>query len=193
MKAFVEPFKEDSQFREQMGALPSGLDRINSMVRSHTTPAAEQQRQQVDAVISLRLIGYSISPHIELELKADEGLVIEANPSQLRQIMINLILNAAEAMQDRIIGSSQQRRLRLQVRAFAEGDEVVITVRDEGCGMSAFQLERACEPYFTTKPECTGLGLAVSKQYGGKRRTLSIASKEGKFTEVTIRFKRCEA
>jgi polar amino acid transport system substrate-binding protein len=204
IKAFVEliPKKKDSpQFQEQMARyLPEELDRINSMVRNLIDYAKPQssKRQQVDVheVITScgSMIGYSISPHIELELKADEGLVIEANPSQLRQIMINLILNAAEAMQDRIIGSSQQRRLRLQVRAFAEGDEVVITVRDEGCGMSAFQLERACEPYFTTKPEGTGLGLAVSKQYAEENGgTLSIASKEGKFTEVTIRFKRCEA
>ena len=204
IKAFVEliPKKKDSpQFLDEMARyLPDELDRINSMVRNLINYAKPEssKRQAVDIhdVITScgSLIGHSISPHVQLELNAEEGLVIDANPSQLRQIMINLILNAAEAIDEKLAGASEQERLRIQVKAFSDGDEVVIAVRDEGCGMSDVQLDRACEPYFTTKPQGTGLGLAVSKQYVEENDgTLSITSEEGKFTEVTLRFRRWEA
>ena len=204
IKTFVEliPEKKDNpQFQEQMARyLPEELDRINTMVRNlidYAKPqSSKRQAVSVQEVIAScgAMIGYSLSPDIELGLQAEEGLVIGANPSQLRQTIINLILNGAEAIDERLARYPQEKRLRLQVKASAEGDDVVITVRDEGCGMGATELERACEPYFTTKQQGTGLGLAVSKQYteenGG---TLSIVSQEGKYTEVTLRFRRCGA
>jgi polar amino acid transport system substrate-binding protein len=169
---------------------------VRNLINYAKPESSKRQAVDIHDVITScgSLIGHSISPHVQLELNAEEGLVIDANPSQLRQIMINLILNAAEAIDEKIAGASEQERLRIQVQAFSDGDEVVIAVRDEGCGMSDVQLDRACEPYFTTKPQGTGLGLAVSKQYVEENDgTLSITSEEGKFTEVTLRFRRWEA
>lgn len=196
------PTKKDSpQFQEQMARyLPKELDRIDSLVQNFINYAKPQSQKRqpvlVDEVLGScgSLIGYSVSSGIELGMQVEKGLVIEANPSQLRQIMINLILNGLEAMEEKLAGRPAGQQLHMQVRAYAEGDEVVITVRDEGCGMQGAQVERACEPFFTTKSHGTGLGLPISKQYteenGG---TLSIESQKDKFTEITLRFKRYQA
>ncbi|MBU2537982.1 MAG: two-component system sensor histidine kinase AtoS, partial [Proteobacteria bacterium] len=66
-------------------------------------------------------------------------------------------------------------------------DTVAITVRDTGCGIAENILERVMDPYFTTKPEGTGLGLAmvykIIDEHGG---TIRIVSKEGEGTTVGI-------
>ena len=201
IRTFIEliPTKKDNpQFQEQMARyLPKELDRINGLVQNFINYVKPQSQKRqpvlVDEVLGScgSLIGYSISSGIELEVQAEKGLVIEANPSQLRQIMINLILNGLEAMDEKLAGRPTGQRLHMQVRAYSKGAEVVITVRDEGCGMQGAQVERACEPFFTTKPQGTGLGLSISRQYteenGG---TLSVESEKDKFTEITLRFKR---
>jgi len=203
IKTFVEliPKKKDSPlFLDQMSRyLPDELGRIDAMIRNLIDYAKPQSTKRQPVLVSelltscLSLMRYSISPNIELRLDAEDDLYIEANPSQIRQIMINLILNAAEAMEGKLGTGTPADRLKLHVSAVSQGSEVVITVRDEGCGMQADEINRACEPYFTTKPQGTGLGLAISKQYteenGG---TLSIVSEKDKFTEVTLRFRRYE-
>ena len=97
---------------------------------------------------------------------------------KIRQVIINLLLNAIE---------SQRNNGEIRVSTRKREDRVCICVSDNGKGISPSDLDRVFEPFFTTKLEGTGLGLANSKriidQHGGKMRIESIL---GKGTEVEI-------
>lgn len=89
-----------------------------------------------------------------------------ADPGHIAQILLNLILNAKEA-----IGS---RGGNIVVRTGIEGDQVFIEVEDDGCGIEEEKRERILDTFYTTKEGGKGLGLAVVKgiveQYGGSTR-----------------------
>lgn len=103
----------------------------------------------------------------------------EADDIQLEQVLINLMLNAADA-------SRPQQPVRIEVHD--RGAEVEISVSDEGCGMPAHVLQRAFEPFFTSKAKGTGLGLPICRKiveaHGGQIR---VDSQERVGTTVILR------
>jgi two-component system cell cycle sensor histidine kinase/response regulator CckA len=124
-----------------------------------------------------------VGEHVEvsLELGAPRGF-IDADPTQIEQVLLNLVLNARDAIGASADSGSLTVSTRdvwleaddAQRRADAQaGPHVVLRVSDTGCGMSAEVMSHLFEPFFTTKPpgEGTGLGLAtlygVVKQSGG--------------------------
>lgn len=104
---------------------------------------------------------------------------IDASPDQIRQVLINLVLNASDAMSE---GG------RLTVTSVAEPDAAVITIADNGIGIPPEVRDRLFEPFFTTKASGTGLGLSVSyhiiAQHGG---SFEIDSEPGHGTTCTVR------
>lgn len=109
------------------------------------------------------------------------GLGVSGSRDRLRQVLMNLVQNAAEAVPEGRAGH-------VEVRAAREGAQVRVTVRDDGEGMDEATRARVLEPLFTTKKEGTGLGLAIVdslvKQHGG---TLRLDSTPGQGTTVTVR------
>lgn len=107
-----------------------------------------------------------------------EPCVVPGNEAALHQLMLNLLLNAAEA------SSAGQTTT---VRLHADRRAVVVTVSDEGAGMDAETLRRVSEPFFTTKEGGTGLGLAIAHRiaaaHGGGLR---MDSEPGAGTTVTL-------
>ena len=105
----------------------------------------------------------------------------EIRPSQLQQILLNLLINAADAMGG---------RGRIDVRVRTDDRSVLVDVADEGPGIAAEEFDRIFDPFYTTKPpgEGTGLGLAISAQiagvYGGD---LSVESPPGHGACFTLR------
>jgi len=79
----------------------------------------------------------------------------EHDPEQITQILLNLTINAIQAMPN---GGE------IAISAFREGDSAVIEVSDQGCGISEEDMERIYDPFFTTKETGTGLGLPVAHQ-----------------------------
>ncbi|HET9130765.1 MAG TPA: ATP-binding protein, partial [Terriglobia bacterium] len=77
---------------------------------------------------------------------------------QLQQVMLNLIINAIDAM-----STSRERRSVLSVRSSNEGDKVRIEVEDTGVGITDVQADMMFNPFFTTKPEGIGMGLTISR------------------------------
>jgi CheY-like chemotaxis protein/anti-sigma regulatory factor (Ser/Thr protein kinase) len=105
---------------------------------------------------------------------------VAADLAQLKQVVLNLALNARDAM-----GSGGT----LTIETAAVGESVVLRVRDNGIGMDAATRARALEPFFTTKPEGEGTGLGLSVVYGvidGLGGRLSIESAIGVGTIVEI-------
>jgi signal transduction histidine kinase len=82
---------------------------------------------------------------------------ILADPNQLHQVLVNLVVNAMQAM---------PRGGPLSIETYAEGDEVVLAVEDEGVGMGREVVERIFEPFFTTKDVGVGTGLGLSVVHG---------------------------
>jgi two-component system C4-dicarboxylate transport sensor histidine kinase DctB len=92
---------------------------------------------------------------VEVDYRGAPGATVLARPGELEQVMFNIFLNAAQAMQ----GSG-----RIEAWATRENSRIALSVRDTGPGIAPEHLERVFEPFFTTKPpgEGTGLGLAIS-------------------------------
>jgi two-component system sensor histidine kinase HydH len=99
------------------------------------------------------------------------------DPEQIKQVMINLIKNASEAMSEG----------KITIMSRQEGDYIKVSISDTGAGMSAEMVEKIFEPFFTTKRKGTGLGLAVCRKiiedHAGE---LAVESTEGKGTKFTI-------
>jgi PAS domain S-box-containing protein len=119
-----------------------------------------------------KLLEMTVSRRAHLELRLEPGLPsVRGDASQIRQIVLNLVHNAAEAIARRdgliVVATARIRITRdlvatSQVRtALPDGDGVVLTVSDNGSGMDATTLERIFEPFFTTKFTGRGLGLAA--------------------------------
>jgi len=115
---------------------------------------------------------------VEQELRSDLPL-LQLDRDQMKQAFYNVIKNSLEAM---------KRRGTLRIRTDRDDTHVLITFVDSGGGMSAENLSRVFEPYFTTKPSGTGLGLLIVRrivrEHGGE---LSIESGQDKGLTLMIR------
>ncbi|HVC86792.1 MAG TPA: ATP-binding protein [Gaiellaceae bacterium] len=112
---------------------------------------------------------------------SDEGALVNASPNQLKQIFLNLIANARQAMPNGGNVSVDVRR---------DGDHVVAVVTDDGPGIEPSMLERIFEPFFTTKRVTGGTGLGLSVSLGiaeGHGGTLTAASEPGRGSAFTLR------
>jgi signal transduction histidine kinase len=106
------------------------------------------------------------------------GAVVRGDSEKLKQVVINLIVNALEAMKD---GGT------LTARVGGDSDRVILAVEDTGPGMESQVLAQVFEPFFTTKEAGTGLGLSIVRkivdQHAGEVR---IESERGKGTRVRV-------
>jgi signal transduction histidine kinase/ActR/RegA family two-component response regulator len=137
---------------------------------------------------TVHLLQASISKKIELRTELAAALPpVFMDPSQLEQVVLNLILNGAEAIGENHAGT-------VTVRAAAEGKFVRIEVIDTGCGMDADTRKRMFEPFFTTKFTGRGLGLAavdgIVRTMGGG---ISVESAPGRGTRVQVLLPASEA
>jgi hypothetical protein len=118
---------------------------------------------------------------IDMERAIDPGLPrVTGNRGRLQQVVMNLLLNAVDAMPD---GG------RLTVAAAASGDRVRIEVRDTGTGIPPEHLDRIYDPFFTTKPRGKGTGLGLSVSYGIVKEhagTLLAESDPGRGSRFTV-------
>jgi C4-dicarboxylate-specific signal transduction histidine kinase len=96
---------------------------------------------------------------VELSLELPAAVTpVYVDALQIQQVLVNLIQNAIQAMRD---GAADQRRLRL--RTSLEGDEVQLEVADTGPGFGCEAEQDPFAPFFTTRPEGLGMGLAISR------------------------------
>jgi two-component system sensor histidine kinase HydH len=92
---------------------------------------------------------------ITLKRQVPPGLALDCDPEQLKQVLLNLVINAIQAMPN---GGE------VAMSASAGAGTAVIQVRDQGCGVSQEEMEHLYDPFFTTKENGTGLGLPVAHQ-----------------------------
>jgi C4-dicarboxylate-specific signal transduction histidine kinase len=105
---------------------------------------------------------------VSVRTQSAEGLPpVQGDRVQLQQVLLNLIINAIEAMRD--VGEEERELL---ISARNEPDGVSVEVRDSGPGFAPAPLERVFEPFYTTKPEGMGIGLSICRSiieaHGGR-------------------------
>ncbi|WP_090138540.1 two-component system sensor histidine kinase ZraS [Kosakonia oryziphila] len=174
---------ESHELAQVMGKEADRLNRVVSELLELVKPAhLVLQSVNLNDVIShsLQLVSQDAqSREIALHFAPNASLCrVEADPDRLTQVLLNLYLNAIHA-----IG----RQGTIQVEACeCDGQRVKIVVRDSGKGIAPEQLQAIFTPYFTTKADGTGLGLAVVQniieQHGGTIQATSVAGNGAVFT-----------
>ena len=159
---FLERYKTQQTDREMAETMIREVERLNRAVTQlleFARPmAVAPQPVDIEAVVthSLKLIERDLSRHaitVETHLNIPDEPV-HTDPDRVNQILLNLYLNALQAMEP---GDS----LRVRVDPSRHGTGVVIAVTDTGKGIAEKDLDRIFDPYFTTRSDGTGLGLAM--------------------------------
>src|SRR6202022_2900918 len=162
--------------------------------------------KSVDAnqlVVSLEdLLRRTIGETIDLAIAAADDLWFTlCDPNQLESALLNLAINARDAMPDggKLTIATSNARIEGVIAdspALSPGDYICISVTDTGAGMSAEVASRAFDPFFTTKPIGQGTGLGLSMIYGFARQPdghVTIDSKLGRGTSVRLYLPRHDA
>lgn len=135
------------------------INEVKAFVRFEREEVVTQRVELSEVVHELvEFLRYERSlPLDRFEVRIECPLSVKAHRVKLQQVLLNLLKNAAHAIRGRQDG-------RISLALSAEGDEAVITVADNGCGMTAEVAQRIWEPFFTTKgEEGTGVGLDVAR------------------------------
>ncbi len=143
------------------------------------------------------LLGRSIGPMVRIEMALDAaGPWALADANQLELAILNLSINARDAMADGGVLTISTGRRAAEGVDLAPGDYAVISVRDTGSGIPPGLMARVFDPFFTTKPIGKGTGLGLSQVYGIAQQsggTVRLASVEGRGTTVEIWLPAAEA
>ncbi len=148
-----------------------GSERVVSITRQllwFSRPEVEPTSASVaEALAAAIKLGAGSLRNVRIVERIEPDIHARADARRLTQVLLNLLLNAAEVMQH-----APPERGTIAVSARTESGAVVIEVTDDGPGISEANLERVFEPFFTTKASGTGLGLAISRSiiesFGGR-------------------------
>lgn len=143
-----------------------------------------------------------LGPNIQLRLNLDPELgQVEADESQLHQVLLNLVVNAKDAMPEGGVLVVETRNFRvtpshaLQNPQLMPGSYLRVTVADSGIGMDSATLARIFEPFFTTKPTGVGTGLGLATVYGiiqQSHGSITVYSEVGRGTTFHIYLPRAD-
>ncbi|MBU0663108.1 MAG: PAS domain-containing protein [Proteobacteria bacterium] len=179
-------FQEKSSDQETADILVQEVERLNRSIGELLDYARPQKLNKDNirpeevvhkAVSLIRMDAESMG--VRVNIRMDDDLPsLPADQDKLNQVFLNLFLNSIQAM---------EHGGQLDIQVTAQGRNVLFTVEDTGCGVSKEDLPRIFDPYFTTKPEGTGLGLAMSmkiiEEHGG---TMTFQSEPDVGTIVVV-------
>lgn len=166
IKMFTEllPVKYESvSFRQQISRfVPQEVERINDMVNSlleyarprKPSPESFGLNQLVENVLIL-FTGHIEKHCILITHQIDDQITVFADKQQIQQVLINILLNAIEAMEE-------QEKKKIAISCSSNEHSAVMVIEDSGLGMNEEIVSKIFDPFFTTKPLGTGLGLAIS-------------------------------
>jgi two-component system sensor histidine kinase PilS (NtrC family) len=166
--------------RTLMAIVHREIQRLNVLIGDLLDYANPRPKQPVDLDLST-LVDETVQvaradaafTNVELTAELERPLTVQADPAKLRQVLWNLVRNAAEA---------GAKHVRVEAKAGA-----TITIADDGGGMAKDVLARMFDPFFTTKPKGTGLGLAICyaivAEHGGR---IDVDTEVGKGTKVVV-------
>jgi len=173
------------QEKRLMGVVRGEGERLEALVKDFLAFArpASPQLQTVDAAHLVEETAdvfrlQAISRDLELSVEVERGVWVSADPNQLKQVLWNLLGNAADA---------SETGGRVSVRLRRQGAQALLDVEDCGQGIDAEDLPRIFDPFFTTKLKGTGLGLAivhrVVEAHGGR---IAVRSEPGRGSTFSV-------
>jgi len=184
-------FKAGSKEHEAADLLVHEAERLNRSITellNYARPTTLKKEpvdlgQMVDRSLKLvssdaQALGVNIVQEVEPELPA-----VSVDKDKINQILLNLYLNSLQAMEI----STAAKELKVSVHRAEDDHMVIIEVQDTGSGIPQESLDKVLDPYFTTKPDGTGLGLALAyKIIDEHKGSIRFASREGKGTTVSV-------
>jgi len=191
VKTFIDllPNKyENPEFRKELSKhVPEALRRMNRIVESLVDYARPKypQKAAFDVETFINSVAVIISPTLKkkavhLSLDIESGMQLYSDPDQIKQIMLNLMLNALDAMEN-------SPRKQLSIRAVTENELGFIDVSDTGKGIDEKDVPHIMEPFYTTKKQGVGLGLSLCYQWIEENNgEITMQTKQGNGTTFTI-------
>jgi len=180
------PYKiEDEKFREELVVITKKeINRMNELITQlidYTKPVAGKPTMfSLDDALKEVLILFSnqLSKKRISLVKDIENTWVFADKSQIKQVLVNIILNSIEAVEE-------DGEIRITVAN--RNTKAIIEIEDNGCGISEEYMDKIFQPFFTLKPQGTGIGLAVThKLIEENKGNISIDSKKNHGTKVCI-------
>ncbi len=169
----------------EISRLAAIVENFLSFARPSKTPLAGISMDAILRQIVDLLANQARSKQVELDLKTDENLVVMGSEDQLKQAFLNLVINSLEAMPR---GGSLRIRAQAAKQPGIGGtrDLAVVRIQDTGVGIPQDQVSRLFDPFFTTRPKGTGLGLTivhrVVHEHNGRIRVASVPGEGSTFT-----------
>ncbi len=176
--------------KEDFDVISEEITRIDNIVQNFLEfarpPKLKMQACRVQDIIdsALQLLKYRLQSHnVQVHIQATKELpLVWADPEQLKEALINLIINAYESM-----SNGGWIQISLKTRGTGSGRQLVIWVQDNGEGIASSIQSRVMQPFFTTKEEGTGLGLSIVsrivEEHGG---AMQFVSRPGQGTTFEI-------
>jgi signal transduction histidine kinase len=172
-----------------------GLARVSTIVRALNTFARpdgyEQERADLGEAIetTLLVVANEIKNVADTRVELASTRMPRCNAGEIRQVLLNLVVNAGHAIADRVGTSGQRGTICVNTRD--DGADIVLTISDDGAGIPATIRDRIFEPFFTTKPVGMGSGQGLAlvhslivDRHGGQ---VAFESTVGRGTTFTIR------
>jgi two-component system, NtrC family, sensor kinase len=178
----------EKDVKDLLSETQEGVERIKKIVQGLKSFSRADSGEKVSANIHdvidgvLNIVWNEIKYRAELIKEYGEVPLISGNPQQLGQVFVNLLVNAAQAIDE---------HGKITIRTFVEKNEVVVAISDTGCGIPEDIQTKIFDPFFTTKDpgKGTGLGLSISydivKKHGGR---IEVSSRVGQGTTFTLYF-----
>lgn len=186
------PAGREAEFRKYLGQISAETARVGRIVSDLLAFSRRSKPQRTPADLNklvrstLGLVGHKlklINAETKLQLQEDLPLV-ECDPSQIQQVILNLVLNGAEAMQSKGGGE-----LRIRTRVIPDEESVELCISDTGEGIAPENLTKIFDPFFTTKAEGKGVGLGLAVLYGIVKAhdgEVEVASRRNEGTTFTV-------
>lgn len=191
LKGFARLLEPSLQNKEQrfIGIMKEELDRIELIVNEMLVLSKPQvimfEERDMSELLNyvIELLGtQAIMKSIEIKKEFEPVPLIACEDRQLKQVFVNLLKNAIEAMP-----GDGHGQIRVSLQQAGHSDSIRIEVSDQGQGIAPDRLARLTEPFYTTKEKGTGLGLmmtaSIVERHGG---TIHFASELGVGTTVTV-------
>jgi PAS domain S-box-containing protein len=191
--------EETEYLRKKINLLFKDIERIRKIIE-HVRLFSRDQDKLVEEKISvnevidnaLSLVSKQLlSNNVELKISMPSNiLTVLGNKFRLEQVILNLLSNARQALDEKVKHvKSDTFNKQILINLNSDESNVIITVTDNGIGITDNILDKIFNPFFTTKSEKKGTGLGLSISYGiitEMRGVIDVESDEGEFSKVTI-------
>ncbi|MGQ9465302.1 MAG: ATP-binding protein [bacterium] len=181
---------QNEEYGKLISIIIKEIDSMNRILNDFLSLARPQikEYQTFDLSQLVKDVGMLIKQQLDQKgirynEKIEEGIVCEASAEDIKRVLINLLLNATEA-----VSSLVDRKPEISISLMHKAKNIVIEINDNGTGIPEAALKKIFEPYYTTKKGGTGLGLYIAQkivnEHNGKIRAQSIQGKGTTFTVI---------